>query len=254
MTLCYIGQVKNLEEPLNMSETTSPPTPDTDLDADAVIAWLKAHPDFLQKNPDVIDLLIPAKPRPTKGGVADFQSYVIDRLKAEKSKAEDVTREIVETARNNMNSQTRIHAAILRLLEADSFDEFIQTITSDLTNLLDVDITTLVVETDTKHIPHISTAGIHIVPEGTVDKWMGGKNTLLQSDISGIEAIYGAGATLVRSQALIRVDIAMQTPPAIIAFGSRDPQLFNGSQGTELVSFLARVVERQFRTWLLLPN
>ncbi len=238
-----------------MTDPTAPfPSADQDLDADAVIAWLKAHPDFLQKNPDVIDLLVPARQRPTRGGVADFQSYVIDRLKAEKSKAEDVTREIVETARSNMNSQTRIHAAVLRLLEADSFDEFIQTITSDLTNLLDVDITSLVVETDGKQIPHINLTGIHIVPEGTVDKWMGGRSSLLQSDISGIEAIYGAGATLVRSQALVRVDIAMQTPPAILAFGSRDPNLFNSSQGTELVSFLARVVERQFRTWLMLPN
>jgi uncharacterized protein YigA (DUF484 family) len=238
----------------HMPDSIPPSNSAEDIDADAVIAWLKEHPDFLQKNPDVIDVLIPAKPKATRGGVADFQSYVIDRLKAEKNKAEDVTREIVETARNNMNSQTRIHAAILRLLEADSFDEFIQTITSDLTNLLDVDITTLVVEADGRQIPHIVLAGIHIVPEGTVDKWMGGKNSLLQDNISGIEAIYGAGATLVRSQALVRVDIAMQTPPAIIAFGSRDPHMFNGSQGTELVSFLARVVERQFRTWLLLPN
>jgi hypothetical protein len=179
---------------------------------------------------------------------------MIARLKDAKSKADATTREVVETARNNMNSQTRIHRAVLRLLEAYSFDEFIQTITSDLTNLLDVDITSLVVEADGKEIPHINTMGIRIVPEGTVDKWMQGKPTLLQSDISGIEAIYGAGATLVRSQALIRVDIAMQTPPAIIAFGSRDANLFSPAQGTELVLFLARVVERQFRSWLTIPS
>ncbi len=237
-----------------MTDSPASTTPPASLDPDVIIAWLKAHPDFLQQNPQVLDVLIPQKKPATRGGVADFQSYMIERLKAAKDEAVNTTREIVETARNNMNSQTRIHTAVLRLLEADSFDEFIQTITSDLTSLLDVDITTLVVEADGQQIPHIATTGIHIVPEGTVDRWMGGKNTLLQSDISGIEAIYGAGALLVRSQALIRVDIAMQTPPAIIAFGSRDPHLFSPSQGTELVSFLARVVERQFRTWLMLPS
>lgn len=237
-----------------MTDSPVSPVSSAELDADDVIAWLKANPDFVASNPDVIELMLPKRKASGRGGVADFQSYLIDRLKAAKEEAVNTTREIVETARNNMNSQTRIHTAVLRLLEANSFDEFIQTITHDLTSLLDVDITTLVVESDGRQIPHIGLAGIHVVPEGTVDRWMGGKNTLLQSDISGIEAIYGAGATLVRSQALVRVDIAMQTPPAILAFGSRDPLLFNPTQGTELVSFLARVVERQFRTWLLLPN
>jgi uncharacterized protein YigA (DUF484 family) len=111
-----------------------------------------------------------------------------------------------------------------------------------------------VIESDGQNIPHIHTNGIRIVPEGTLNKWMNGKNTLLQNDIGGIEAIYGAGATLVRSQALIRVDISMKTPPCVIAFGSRDPELFQPHQGTELVSFLARVVERLFRSWLLIEN
>jgi uncharacterized protein YigA (DUF484 family) len=236
-----------------MTDSMTNPTLPPDLDADDVIAWLKKNPDFLARNPDVIDLLLPPKHNNGRK-VADFQSYMIERLKADKAEAVVMTREVVETARNNMNSQTRIHKAILHLLEADSFDDFIQTITNDLSAHLNVDITTLVVEADGRDIPHIHTNGIRIIPEGTIDQWMQGKNILQQSDIAGIEVIYGAGATLVKSQALVRVDISMRTPPAIIAFGSRDPNFFHPSQGTELVSFLARVVERQFRSWLLLPH
>jgi uncharacterized protein YigA (DUF484 family) len=58
----------------------------------------------------------------------------------------------------------------------------------------------------------------------------------------------------VQSQALLRVDISMDTPPAILAFGSRDPHMFTDGQGTELISFLAGVVERNFRHWLDLPQ
>ncbi len=219
---------------------------------DDVLNWLKANPDFLKKNPHAIDYLIAPKEENGRK-VADFQSYMIERLKADKTEAVEVAKGMVETARNNMNNQSRIHKAVLRLLEAISFDEFIQTLTSDITNLLDVDITTLVIEADGKEIPHIHTNGIRVVPEGTIDNWMRGKNALLQDDISGIEVIYGAGATLVRSQALVRIDVSMHTPPAILAFGSRDPHLFGAGQGTEQVSFLARVVERQLRTWLMLP-
>jgi len=224
----------------------------TTLSTDDVIAWLKAHPDFLKLNPEAIDILLP--PREDNGRkVADFQSYMIERLKADKSEAIETAKEIVETARSNMNNQSRIHKAVLRLLEAESFDEFIQTLTTDITALLDVDITTLVVEAEGHKIPHINTNGIRIVPEGTIDNWMRGKTVLLQSDIGGIETIYGAGATLVRSQTLVRIDVSMHTPPAMLAFGSRDPNLFQPNQGTEQVIFLARVIERQFKTWLMLP-
>ena len=223
------------------------------LSADLILQWLKDHPRFLNDYPEAIDLLAPPK-LTNERKVADFQSYMIERLKADKSEAIETAKGIVETARNNMNSQTRIQRAVLRLLEANSFDEFVDVITHDLSTLLDVDITTLVIESSGNNIPHIHTNGIRIVPEGTLNKWMNGKNTLLQNDIGGIEAIYGAGATLVRSQALIRVDISMKTPPCVIAFGSRDPELFQPHQGTELVSFLARVVERLFRSWLLIEN
>ena len=37
---------------------------------------------------------------------------------------------------------------------------------------------------------------------------------------------------------------------AILAFGSRDPNMFDDGQATDQVSFLARVVERSFRAWL----
>jgi uncharacterized protein YigA (DUF484 family) len=236
-----------------MTDSTINPAAAPDLDADDVIAWLRAHPDFLLKNPDACDALLPPR-QASRKGVADFQSYMIERLKADKSEAIETARDVVEMARHNMNNQTRIHRAVLSLLDASSLDEFLEVITSDFTALLDVDITALVVEADGDKIPHIHTNGLRVVPEGTVEKWMAGKQVLLQSDISGIEPIYGSGATLVRSQALIRVDISSKTPPAVLAFGSRDPFLFEQGQGTEQVCFLASVTERLFRIWLDLPE
>jgi uncharacterized protein YigA (DUF484 family) len=219
------------------------------LTADDIIAWLKSHPDFLSKHPSACDFLVPPKQQNGKG-IADFQTYMIERLKADKTEAIETAKEIVETARHNMNNQSRIHRAVLRLLEAESFEEFMESITSDLTTFLDVDITSLVIESDGQKIPHVSLPGIRIVPAGTLDKWMNGKPILHQSDISGVETVYGAGAQLVRSQVLVRVDVSQKTPPALLAFGSRDPQMFQAGQGTEQVSFLAGVVERCIRTWL----
>ncbi len=120
--------------------------------------------------------------------------------------------------------------------------------------MLDTDISVFIVESNGQDIPHIMTSGIRVLPEGTIDKWMNGQRVLLQSNISGIEPIFGGGATLVQSQALLRIDISMETPPAILAFGSRDPNMFDEAQATDLVDFLARVVERAFRNWLRAPD
>lgn len=232
-----------------MSDVLSKP----ELTKDDILAFLNDNPSFLQDNPDVLDALIPPKTRPQKGGVANFQSYLIERLKADKDAVINNTRELVENARSNMNNQQRIHKAVLRLLESQNFDEFISCITMDLSTLLDVDISVLVVESNDQDIPHVHQNGIRVLPEGTIDKWMGDKSVLLQDDISGIEAIYGGGAALVRSQILLRVDISMNTPPAIVAFGSRDPNMFHDGQATDQILFLARVIERCFRSWLNLP-
>ena len=220
--------------------------------AEDVLDYLRDHPHFLQKHPEAVDLLVPPKAGQGKG-VADFQTYMIQRLKADKEEVLSSTKEIVATSRANMNNQYRIHKAVLMLLEAASFDEFISTITMDLGTLLDVDISVLVVESNGDEIPHVHTSGIRVIPPGTVDNWMGGKNVMLQDNISGIEAIYGGGATLVKSQILLRVDISMNTPPAILAFGSRNADMFQDGQATDQVLFLARVIERRFRAWLKLP-
>jgi len=217
-----------------------------------VLEFLKNNPSFLQNNPDAVEFL--TLPKGDRGkGVADFQSYMIERLKADKEEAITSSQEIVATSRANMNNQHRVHKAVLRLLESRSFDDFIHNITIDMANILDVDIAVLVVESNGQDIPHVHTSGIRILPEGTIDQWMGDKNVMLQDNIGGIEAIYGGGANLVQSQIMLRVDISMDTPPAILAFGSRDPNMFHEGLATDQIIFLARVIERCFRTWLQLP-
>ena len=237
-----------------MSDILSKPsdTPVT-ISKDDILDFLKDNPNFLNENPDVFEALIPQKKRGVRGQPADFQAYVIDRLKSDKDKVMETTRELVENSRANMNNQQRVHAAVLRMLEAQNFHDFIHSITMDLASILDVDIAVFVVEADGASVPHIQTTGIRVIPEGTVDKWMGDKAVLLEGDINGIEAIYGGGATLVKSQILLRIDISMGTPPAILAFGSREADMFGEGQATDQILFLARVIERCFRTWLALP-
>ena len=123
-----------MSDVLTDSQNT-PMTPKAD-----VLEFLKNNAD----DPDILEALLPEKKRPKRGEVADFQSYMIDRLKTAKEQAVETTKEIIESSRANMNNQARIHGAVLRLLEARNFEEFIHAITIDLATIFDVDIAVLV--------------------------------------------------------------------------------------------------------------
>lgn len=219
------------------------------LSKDDIINWLRHNPDFLSRNPEVCDFLTP--PKATSGkGVADFQYYMVQRLKADRDDVLESAREIVETSRTNMNNQARIHKAVLMLLEARTFEDFIRIITMDFMAILNVDIISLAVEADGQTIPQITFSGVRAMSAGTVDLLMKDRAIQLENHIHGFEDLYGGGAGLVKSQALVRLPIADGAPPALLAFGSRDPAMFEPGQGTELISFLGQVTGRMMNIWL----
>lgn len=232
-----------------MSEIMSETVQSSSLTADDIIEWLGNNPDFLQQNPQVCDLLVPPERRKGKD-VADFQSYLIQRLKDDKEEVIESTREIVETSRANMGNQARIHKAILMILEAQNFEDFIHVITMDFAALLDVDIISLIVEADGDVIPHIGMTGVRAVNAGMLESLMQDKLIILENQINGLEELYGGGAKLVKSQTLLRLNIAPGLPAALLAFGSRDPDMFQPDHGTEMIIFLGQVTERCFCAWL----
>ncbi len=229
--------------------THPPADPESRLSERDVINWLRDNPDFLKKHPELLDHMTAPKEKFGKG-VADFQHYMVQRLKADRDEVLESAREIVENSRANMNSQTRIHRAILMLLEAQTFEAFVSTITLDFPSLLDIDIVSLIVETDGQVVPQIHMQGVRAVPPGTIHLLMKDKPIMLETDIQGLDEIYGGGAGLVKSQALMKLHVGEEAPAAMIAFGSRDPKAFESTQGTELIAFLGCVTERLFQAWL----
>ena len=221
----------------------------SNLTEEDIIAWLKENPNFFSSNPDVFEYLTP--PKESKGkGVADFQYYMVQRLRADRDGIIEEAREIVETSRANMNNQSRVFRSVLMLLDAFSFDEFIKIITMDMASVLDVDIIALLVESEDDVIPHINLSGVRVLPVGATQALMNGKNILITDHVIADENIFGGGAGLVKSQVLLKLNIAPDTPPAVLAFGSRNSEQFIPGQGTELISFLGHVIERYMRIWL----
>jgi uncharacterized protein YigA (DUF484 family) len=217
-----------------------------------IAAYLAAYPDFVQRHPALLRTLVP--PAVDRGnGVVDFQRYMVARLQTDVDQLTLDNSALIHTARANAHSQSRIHTAILALIEARSLGQLLEILTGDLMDILDVDVIAMVVESNGVDLPHVAASGIRIVEPGAVGEWLGRSDVLLQSGITGDPAIYGPGAGLVQSEALTRLTISSRTPAGLVAFGSRDPEMFHDGQGTELIAFLSNVIERLLRVWLDLP-
>ena len=219
-----------------------------------VAEYLRQHPEFLVRHPDLLDIQIVPGRRKAEG-VVDLQQFMVERLRRDVQRLKADQDDLLTNSRDNLSTQDRIHKAALELLGAKSIAHFIEIIATDLAMLLDVDAVALCLETVDGKTAKLHVDGLQLLPAGTVDRVLGlERAALLRDDTVGDPEIFAAGAGLVRSDALIRLKIGDGMPPGLIAFGTRHPGYFDPGQGTDLLHFLARIIEHCIRAWLELPR
>ena len=226
-----------------------PPHP-SEVGARDVIAYLRQHPDFLDRHPEALRLVRPPT-RNTGDGVLDFQHFMLERLRRDVVRLEDEQKSLISTSRGNLAGQCRVHKAVVAMLRAANFEHLLQIATTDLAVLIDVDVVTIGVESESARMTRLPVHGIHLLRSGTVDTLLGpNRDALLSSDIQADAALFGAGAGLVRSQALLRLSISRSGPIGLMCLGTRRADTFHPGLGTELLTFLARALEITIAQWL----
>jgi hypothetical protein len=224
---------------------TADATPAPGVSDQQVAAYLHDHPEFLLDHPELVTTLtLPA--RFDAGPVVDLQHHVIARLREEVDQLRDCAEHLISTSRSNMTTQTRTHEAALTVLAAGDMAGLARAIADDLPPLLDVDVACIGFETVGTLSPLM--VGIRSLPEGQVATSLGDAEVMLKAVATGDPVLFGSGAGLVSSFALVRLTPTPR-PPGILALGSRNDRGFHSSQGTELLSFLARVVEDCVVRW-----
>ncbi len=215
-----------------------------------VVAYLRRNPDFLEHHPEALRVLRPPA-RDAGDGVLDFQHFMLERLRRDGARLSSEHRSLIATSRGNLASQNRVHKAVLAILGATSFEQLLQTVTTDLAVLLDVDIVTIAVESVATPSARLRTHGIHLLKSGDVDRLLGAdRGVALGTDIHGDPALFGAASGLVRSQALLRLAFGRTAPIGLLCIGTRKPGSFHPGLGTELLSFVARTLGITIGQWL----
>lgn len=210
-----------------------------------VEAYLRAHPDYLIRHSELLLSLSPPSRWAGEDGVLDMQVFMIDRLRDELDRVHGAAEHLIHTSRSHLSIQTRTHRAVLAILAATDMAGLAEAVSDDLPALLDVDVATLCFEQPAEPIPALAVPGVLALPSGTVVRMIGGsdRDCALTEDMPGDPILFGDGAGLVQSSAVVRVAPGAPCPDGMIALGSRHSHTFHAGQATELITFLARVLE-----------
>ncbi|HVA13240.1 MAG TPA: DUF484 family protein [Stellaceae bacterium] len=229
------------------------PAPAVGPSAGEVVGFLKRNPDFLIEHPELLAVLTP--PELDRGErVVDMQHFMLQHQRNEIARLKTQNKSLVATTRATLMGQARVHGAVLAIIGAQSFEQLIQIVITDLATLLDADVVTIAVERQGGPRARMPHHGIEIIEPGTVAEFLGSeRDVAFQTDIHGDARLFGAGAGLVRSAALVRLPVGRSAPAGMLCVGTRKPGKFQAGQGTELLSFLAHALGITIAAWLDLP-
>jgi uncharacterized protein YigA (DUF484 family) len=223
----------------------------TEMTKKLVIEYLQGNPQFLAEHPDLFEVLTPPEQKHGRG-VIDFQYYAIDNLRSGMRRMKDRFNGLLSSARENLSVQQQVQRAVLSVIHARTLEELLEVLTTDLMQWFDVDVVRLAMESDMAGIYETyyhedNYSGICFVPNGTANAVLLGEAVRLISDTQaeppiGFEMVFADCSSLVRSCALVRLDLPTIKRPAILAFGVRHAERFHPHQGGELLGFLGEVM------------
>ena len=229
---------------------------DTTVMADELREKIIANPDVLLEDVDVMRALVGANDDNQGSNVVDLRAIAMERLNARFDRLEDTHRNVIAAAYDNLAGTNQVHRAILRMMDATEFAQFLTDLSGDVADILRVDAIRLVLESSDPDALTNDNETVAVMPAGYVDGYITlGRNmparqiTLRELPKIG-GSLYGERAAYIKSEACLKVDLGPDRMPAMLVMGSEDPQLFTSQQGTDLLTFFAGVFERVVRRWL----
>lgn len=210
--------------------------------------YLIDHPEFLADNTDLLVHLLP--PSTVQGdAVEDFQRFMLMRLQDDLQQQKDEHDDLMLLMQEHIQRQSCFNSALLSLLDAQSFEQVLRYVTEDLCLALDQECVALFLEAQ-GDLKTGEFCGITIVQPGFVQNWLKNQDIILQEPEQPVIDLFGVASEAVRSMALIRLTLAENLPPAMLALGHRETLYYTTGLATEQVECLGAVIERCWRKWL----
>lgn len=221
--------------------TTSPAQLETSLADDEIACWLRAHPDFFQRNTDLLaGLRLPH----ASGGAISLVERQIDVLREKNQAADSRLAELVSIARANEALAAKIHQFTRRLMRAPTRREILAQIERGFREDFDTNHIVLLLFTasgDTSDMRFVR-------PVAANDQNLAGFENLLstgkprcgQIRDSQRDFIFGPDSGSVGSVAL--VPLTGDAPLGLLVLGSINRERFHPGMSTDFLSRLAEII------------
>lgn len=217
--------------------------------AESVAEYLRANPEFFATRADLLSALVPPSVDHGDRKIVDFQSAMVRALQKGKDALQAEQGRIVDVVRANMSNLARVHEGVLALVDAPDLPTLITAIREDLALMVGVDHAGIAVDRGSLLAVKLMEAGCPALPAGRIAAHMGERTTELGLVGAATIGMFGPEGSLVRSQALAVMRLNSPSPDALLYFGSREADFYQQGQATDLLQFLAGVVERLVRRW-----
>lgn len=230
------------DQPRTSTGTPGESNPDhaaTNLEAEAVVAYLRHHPDFFTEHDELLSTLhIPHQ----RGDTVSLVERQLKILRDRNIEMRHRLSQLMDVARDNDRLFEKTRRLILDLMDASSLEEIVIATEDGLRQDFQVPFVSLILFSDNPQ-----SVG-RWVPTADAQKAIGG---LLSSGktVCGalreheLEFLFGAkqckevGSTAV-------VALSHQGLQGVLAIGSRDPQHYKSSVGTLFLGYIADVIGR----------
>lgn len=195
---------------------------------------------------------VPSSPAPQPDGqtrgesVVDIATAARNRMQAEIRRLKATNDALISLAKANLAVQAQTHAAVLALLEAETLAALDRKLAGRVAGALNVDLIRIFIE---GHAPMRTAECVLGAAPDLVRALLGDSGERLGPvDRRFADALYGPQAGRQQSEAMVRLDIAGRT--GVLCLAARDHDAFTPEQGSDLLHFLARVIERRLAMFL----
>jgi hypothetical protein len=210
-------------------------------EADTLKTLLRAHRELVLGDPELLaDLGL----RLDAANIVDFGPVALSRVAAAHERESSERKRLEAVTQANFAAQARTHASVIDLIEARDH--------ADLARRVDEiarDQFGLVAGVVALEGPSGVPEGWRPLAMGQVELLLGPRRLARMGVAPTALGLFGDLAPVIGSVALVRLRVGQRAREGVIAFAGAESGAFTADMGADLVTFLARVVERTAERW-----
>jgi len=185
--------------------------------------------------------------------VIPFEERAVARLRERLGEVQEANQDLIAFARGHSGAVTSIHAAVLAAMEADGIDALLHVVTQEWPLILGIDAVALALIVGGKGF-RADGNGVQEVEPRMLERAINQVDGVELRTVTRGHPLFGPACSLIRAEALVRIDCEPPLPCGLIVIGQRAALSLDARHGSELLMFLGHSLAAIIRRWLIDPK